>query len=121
MRIGKPEALDMFRKWSSESTLIRCEFGFMLFRVVLRGRIVLSADCSEVRLLADDTLSESVVLLRDIWEFDYVDNRELPEQAKIYDSVLVLTPKGQATRESRIGFVEIRDGVSEIVPGSPSP
>jgi hypothetical protein len=78
--------------------------------------LALPTDQRKVDLVADDGLSEAaILLLPDVWEFDYVDNRELAE-GEVYDSVLVLTPKTGKRTESRIGFLEVREGTPEVGP-----
>jgi hypothetical protein len=113
MRIGKSEALDLLRKWSSESISVRCEFSFMAFQVVLYGKIALKSDDGEIHLVADDAMSQASVRIRpDLWDFDYADNRELSAPSE-YGSILVLTPKGGERTQARIGFLEIvSDGSS---------
>jgi hypothetical protein len=115
VRTGKPEALDIMRKWSSERTLLRCELRFMLFSFTLQGRIVSVSD-NELRVVADDNLSDMMVRLYDEWEFNYGDTRNVPENVDTYDSVLVLLPKsakGDDPNPSRIAFVEIKEGAAE--------
>lgn len=44
MRVGRSEALDIFNKWLSERTLLRCDLSFSRFAACFRGRIVSLAD-----------------------------------------------------------------------------
>jgi hypothetical protein len=113
MEIRKSEALDLLRKWSSERALLRCEFSFTAFNIVLRGRISLANAEREVRLVADDASAEAGIFITpDIWDFDYVDYRELAGEAT-YGSVLVFTPKrGERATPARIGLLEIRERTS---------
>jgi hypothetical protein len=115
MELLKSEALDLLRKWSSERALLRCEFSFTAFNIVLRGRISLANAEREVRLVADDISAEAGIFITpDIWDSDYVDYRELPGES-MYDSILVLTPKrGERATRARIGLLEIRERTSEV-------
>lgn len=110
VRIGKPEALDLLRKWSSERTLLRCDAAFMMVRFSLSGRISSLSD-DILMLRSEDDKSEFSLRIYDEWTFEYGDTRNM-ESAKTYDSILVLRPNG-IENGPRIGFAEVKDGKRE--------
>lgn len=93
----------MFRKWSGEGTLVRCDFSFPAFAASLRGRIRLVTEAG-LRLLADDALSELALDLTADVEFGYAEPRGFPEEAARFGSGLVAFFPGD---RDFISFTEI--------------
>jgi hypothetical protein len=112
VRTGRDEALDIFRKWESEGSVIRCQFSFTDHAGSVRGRIVLSVDC--VRVL-DGDISEFVLSLTEELEFHYGDTRSVPENRETYDSTLVVSfgPLPPIGPYDHASYAEIREGVKE--------
>lgn len=103
MRVGRDEALDIFRKWFSERSLLRCDFEFAMVAATFRARVVfVSAD--EIKFLSDDRSSEMALLLKDDFTFGYGEPRGFPEEAGIFESVLVLLAPDD---KDRIAFTQI--------------
>lgn len=88
MRVGRSEALDIFNKWQSERTLLRCDLSFSEFAACFRGRIVSLAD-DRVQVLSDDTFSEFVFPLTAELNFGYGEPRDAPENLE-FSGVLVV-------------------------------
>lgn len=110
MIIGRPEALDLFRKWKSERSLLRCVFEFKGFAASLRARVFLVGD-SEIRLVSDFPDTELVVSLREVVDFSYVEpfGRFREEDAETAVSALGLgfrAPEGEEDRDL-IKFIEL--------------
>lgn len=105
MRVGRSEAVDLLRKWRSESALLRCDLMFGMLAAVFRARVVF-ADSGMVKLLSDDTFSEMALPLSPDMEFAYGEPRDFPEDARIYESVLVLRLPGT---DDRIAFTVITE------------
>jgi hypothetical protein len=68
--------------------------------------------------MADDSLSELVVLLSDDLEFGYGDMRDLPEEKLSYEQGIVVFfgPVPKSGDADTIAFVEIKEGASERIP-----
>ncbi|MGO9118853.1 MAG: hypothetical protein ACLQPD_14745 [Desulfomonilaceae bacterium] len=60
MVIGRSDAIDIFRVWSSRKTLLRCEVKLSRLAVTLRGRI-LDVSSDTLRMFSDDSMGELVV------------------------------------------------------------
>jgi hypothetical protein len=89
MRIGLPEAVDLFRKWFEDKSVVRCEGSFSMFAFSLDGRIV-SVSEDEVRIISEDTGSELILRLS-ASEFGYADSRGVTGiEGEKYDSCVVL-------------------------------
>jgi hypothetical protein len=111
MRTGRSEAVDLFRKWFADKFLLRCEGSFLKFSFSLRGRI-LSVDDEELRILADDYLSELVLRFTPDLEFGYVDSRQVTGAEKQYESCLTIffgpvPPKGEGQPDT-IAFAALQ-------------
>ena len=89
MRTCRLEALDIFRKWSADKSLVRCEGRFSNFAFSSNGRIFSVTD-DEMKIMSDDTLSEVVVAFSSEVHFGYADNRAVTGVGKNYDSCLVV-------------------------------
>ena len=109
MRVGRAEALDLFRKWASEGALLRCDFGFAEFAASFRGRIREVAEES-LKLSADDTVSELVLPLPDGLVFWYADPRGFTKEATVFECGLTVSFPGRigATRDT-LTFNELKD------------
>jgi hypothetical protein len=89
VRMGRDDALDIFRKWAAENSLIRWQGHSSACAFAGFGR-VLALDDIELRLMADDRKSELVVRLDVAIDFGYGDERHAPpEEAKYGDTILV--------------------------------
>jgi hypothetical protein len=108
VRIGRAEALDLFRKWRSDRALVRCDLLFEDFAASLTGRVFRVAE-DRVDLVSDDTRSELAVVLRPGLEFLYGEPRDLPEEAKVFVGGLsVLFPSPDPTGDcDKIRFMEL--------------
>jgi len=72
VRVGLGEALDLFAKWKSNRTLLRCDLEFAAFAACFRGRIDdVSGD--RVRFASDDSKTELVLPLSTDLEFALVE------------------------------------------------
>ena len=106
MRVGLGEALDLFAKWKSNRTLLRCDLEFAAFAACFRGRIDdVSGD--RVRFASDDSKTELVLPLSTDLEFALVEPRDRePDEGELFVSGLVLLlPDG----EDSISFLELID------------
>jgi hypothetical protein len=111
IKAEKDEAILLFKKWGSEAILSRCDFRFALFSVSLRGRFSEVSD-HQIRLIADDTLSEMVLRLYDDWQYFFGDTHDVPGAIERYDSVLVLFPASADPNNpdsGRVVFATIRE------------
>ncbi len=106
MRTGRTEAIDLFRRWVSEATLLRVHFSFSLFALSFLGRI---KEVSDTRLyfLSDDTTSELELPLPDDLEFGYGDDRRF-ENVGLAGIVLIF-PLAEAPERDAISFAEVAD------------
>lgn len=88
MNVTRPEALDIFRKWLTERTPLRCR---ILTRQLSSGFTVrvVSVSGDEIGLANDDRTTELTVPLNERLSFGYGDARHLGENAP-YDSALVV-------------------------------
>ena len=90
MIIGRPEALDIFRKWFSERPLLKCDLRFPLFSLCFRGRVFGLAD-NEVKVLSDDTFTELALRIPDDASFGYGEPRDFPDEDKHSRCVVVVS------------------------------
>ena len=88
MKIGRPEAIDLLRKWEEEKTLIECVMEFPSFSTRLRARVS-KVEPSRLRLMSDDTTSELALNLEPWLQFGYGDTRGL-EAADEFEGILVI-------------------------------
>jgi hypothetical protein len=103
VRVGREEAVDIFRKWFSERSLLRCDMAFSRLAATFRVRVAfVSRD--EVKFISDDTTSEMALLLEDDLVFGYGEPRGFPEEAGVFDCALVLFFSGT---DNRISFTQI--------------
>jgi hypothetical protein len=114
MRTGRYEALDMFSKWFLERSLLRCQISFATHAASVSGRIT-EKPIRDVRLMADDSLSELVVQLSNDLEFGYGDMRDHPEEGLSYEQGLVVFfgPVPTSGDADTIAFVEIKEDATE--------
>lgn len=107
MRAGRSEALDIFNKWLTERTLLRCDLLFLEFAACFRGRIVSLTD-DRVRVLSDDTFSELDLPLTPELNFGYGEPRSGPENLEFSGTLIVfmaeLPPTGDV---DTVCFLEI--------------
>ena len=87
--MGRSEALDLFRKWSSDKSLVRCQGSFPMYAFALNGRITI-VDDHKLRIISDDTKSELVLKLTPDLDFHYADSRKVTGVAKEYDSCVAI-------------------------------
>ena len=88
MRVGRPEALDIFRKWFSERTLLRCDLHFSELACRFRGRII-SLTVAGVQVLSDDTFSELVLPFTPELNFGYGEPRNELETLEFSGALIV--------------------------------
>jgi len=81
MRVGLLEAVDLFRKWSEDKSVVRCQGNFSTFAFSLNGRI-LAANESELRIMSDDTHSELVLGLSPKTAIGFADSRAVTGEEK---------------------------------------
>ncbi len=109
MRVGRSEALDIFNKWLSERTLLRCDLSFSEFAACFRGRIVALSD-DRLQLLSDDTFSEFVLPLTANLNFGYGEPRSEPESLEFSGGLVIfmseLPPTGDVNTISLLEIVE---------------
>ena len=91
MRVGRDEALMLFRKWKEEGTLLRCSFESDLFAATFRGRIRELTD-SILRLLSDDGVSELALAILSDLEFWYGDSRDSEEYEPLWGVICFSRP-----------------------------
>jgi hypothetical protein len=108
VRTGRSEALDIFRKWLSERSLVRCDLLFGDFAASLRGRVFRVAE-DRGDLVSDDTHSELALVLRPDLEFAYGEPRDFPAEAEIFaGGLVVLFPSlDPAAERDKIRFMEM--------------
>ena len=90
MRMGRSEAIDLFRKWATDGATVRCQGAFSRFAFALDGRISISPDGNELRIIADDPSSEIVIKLSHELEFGYADSRVVTGAEKEYESCVLI-------------------------------
>ena len=88
MRVGREEALDLFRKWLAEGTPLRINFGCPVFSAAFRGRVS-RVSTIEVGALSDDRLAELALRVTPELEFAYGDSRGTPD-AGAFEGALVI-------------------------------
>jgi len=81
--------MDLFRKWSSDESTVRCEGNFPMYAFSSNGRIV-KVDDGELRVMSDDMRSELIIKLSPELDFHYADSRHVTGVAKQYDSCVVM-------------------------------
>jgi hypothetical protein len=105
VRATRTEAIDLFRKWESEGTLLRCDFNFEFFAACLRGKIR-AVSGERLRLSSDDDTSELNFIIPESPDFGYAEPRNgTPADRELFGSGLVLLLDG----EDMITFLEIID------------
>ena len=107
MRVDRSEALDIFRKWFSERTLLRCDLLFSEFSCCFRGRII-SLTTARLQVLSDDTFSELVLPFTRELNFGYGEARNEPETLEFSRDLIVFMAEPPATGDvDKICFLEI--------------
>ena len=93
MRVGRLEALDLFRKWRDDGSFVRCQGSFFKFAFSNEGQISSVTD-REVRLSSKDLRQEIVLTVTDEVIFQYLDNRNVTGIEKQYEHCLIayITP-----------------------------
>jgi hypothetical protein len=106
VRTGRPEAIDLLRKWVSDATLLRVYFSFSLFSLSFLGKV---KEVSDTRLyfLSDDTTSELELPLPDNLEFGYGDDRR--SEGKGLAGVTLFFPAEMGAQPDTISFFEVTD------------
>ncbi len=89
MRAARSEALDLFRKWSSEGLAVRCQGSVATFAFSLSGYIQSVSD-DELRIFSEDVRSEVVLKLKPEMVFGYADSRTVSGVAKKYESCIIV-------------------------------
>lgn len=79
VRTGRRDAIDLFRKWVLEATLLRVHFSFSLFALSFLGRLKEASD-TRLYFLSDDTTSELELPLPANLEFGYGDDRDFEDE-----------------------------------------
>src|SRR5258708_35281353 len=74
--------MDLFRKWGSEGTLLRCDFTFGFFAACFRGRVALT-ETDRIEIRSDDKTSELVMPIVRGLTFVYAE----PEPGVVSDEV----------------------------------
>jgi len=112
MKVGREEALDLFRKWETERSLLLCNLGFRLFAAKFKGRIA-KLTSSELCLVSDDTHSEFVMTFRPDMDFHYQDARNTPTESHLYECGVAIffngNSKSPAEERDHIGFTEVKE------------
>lgn len=88
MRTGREEAIDIFRKWFAEESLLRVQGNFRKFCFALWGRI-LSINATELRIMSN-TESELVLRLTPDVEFGYGDDRIVTGDEKNFSECILV-------------------------------
>jgi hypothetical protein len=111
---GRQEAIDLFRKWSIDKSLVRCQGSFSNFAFSSNGRILVVTD-EEIRMMSDDTKSEVVVSFAPEMHFGYADSRNVTGVAKNYDSCLMIFfgPIPADQDPDSISFAAVAEGFKE--------
>ena len=108
MRAGRDEAVDIFRKWLAEQTLIRVEGKFQAFSFGLWGR-VLAVTPTELRILSKRTESAELVLrLTPDLEFGYGDSRMANEQKQLSEGIVVFFRSPEMTTPDTIALAAFK-------------
>src|SRR5689334_11949369 len=89
VKATREEALDLFRGWQSEGSLLKCDFGSSRFLAAFRAR-VREVDGSEVHLYSDDAKSGLAIRLASDLEFGYGDVPGSSEDFGLSDRGLVV-------------------------------
>lgn len=79
----------MLRKWESERALLVCNLSLRVLAAAFRGRLF-AVSSDELRLVSDDEFSELTFPLSDKFSYGYGEPRDIPEEAKLYISTLVV-------------------------------
>lgn len=110
MRAGHSEALDLFRKWSSERSFLHCTFSFREFAASFAGRV---AEVSEERVvvLSEDGWGELVLPITEDLGFSYSDARGVAPGNRVFERALVvgLRPPRSDGKPDTISFLEMID------------
>jgi hypothetical protein len=110
MRMEYAAALDLFRKWLSDRSLIRCQGSLNMFSFSFKGRMV-DVNPAEIRLMADDADSEFVLRITDKIEFGYADSRVVTgQEAADYECLLMvfLGPIPNEGEGESVAFAELK-------------
>jgi hypothetical protein len=103
VKVGRAEAIDLFRKWLAEETLLRCDLSFEIFSACFRGRVRNVSD-DRLLLLSDDKTSEFNFAIPEDPDFVYTEPRNgTPEDRELFGGGLSLLLEGEDT----ISFLEI--------------
>lgn len=89
--LGRSEALDLFNKWLSEGTLIRCDFTFAWFAAAFRVRVKAVAE-DGLKLLSDDGRTELALALPADVVFRYGDSRADPAVSELVGVLCMSRP-----------------------------
>lgn len=114
VKATREEALDLFRGWQSEGSLLICNFGFSRFVAAFRTR-VREVDGSDVQLYSDDAKSGLAVRLGADLEFGYGELPGSPDDFGRSDRGLaVFFPKAGAQGEPEVlTFTEVPSRIAQ--------
>jgi hypothetical protein len=93
MRMGRSDAIDLFRKWSDEQTPIRWQGSFGNFAFGSWGYVLSPPSEIEIRVTSQDRRSELVIRLASVIEYDYADSRTVTAEEKKFKECVVLAMK----------------------------
>ena len=108
MKIGRAEALDVFRKWLADGSLVQCNLGLLVLAAAFRARVRLVLE-DRIEFLSDDRTSELVLPLSADCDFGYGEpNRASGESAVAVSAVVVfLSPTGPGLDPDAVAFTEL--------------
>ncbi len=108
MRVLREEALDLFGKWQTEKSLLRCDFSVRRVVARLNGRVVDLSD-DRVQVLSDDTSQELLLPLPASLDFGYGEPRDFPEEGEEYErGLVILFPAVGSEEADIISFSEMK-------------
>jgi hypothetical protein len=82
------DAIDLFRKWSSELTLIKCQGSFSTVAFCSEGYIAY-ADSNVVRLADASGRAEVVLRMAEVSRFGYADSRDQSLDEKNFQECII--------------------------------
>jgi hypothetical protein len=107
LKISRSEALDIFHKWLSEKSLLRCDLAFSMFVACFKGRVMAVED-NAISLISDDGDAELGLEFTPKTEFAYGHPRRVPED-ELYESMLmVFFAEVSENEPDMIAFTEIK-------------
>jgi hypothetical protein len=114
MKAAREEIWDLFRKWFTERTILRCQGSFATHAFSLKAR-VLDLHQNEIRLMADDMQSELALRITDRVEFAYADNRVVTgREAEDYVCCVVAFFGPTGREADSVAFAELKRASESI-------